>query len=212
MLIVITPEKDVTDEIPTIIKLFENGLETLHLRKPGADKQSMQTYLDQVPKEHHQRIVIHSNYDLLDKYALKGIHITSQTKEWFDVLATSPEDQASALFVAVFKQMIEGKTVSISCHSTAEIDELHYQFDYVFLSPVFDSISKQGYQSKFTADELKQFLPLRKTKVIALGGINKQTIGLCKENGFAGCAALGTVWNGNSVEERLDRFKEIFEN
>jgi len=209
VLIVITPETDATDEIQTVIKMFEEGLKTLHLRKPKADKQSMKAYLDQIPAEYHTRIVVHSNYDLLGDYKLQGIHITSETKEWFDILANTPEEKGTAMVVALFKQMIDGKTVSISCHSIDEIDEQSYKYDYYFLSPIFDSISKEGYQSKFELEKLKQFLGLRDKKIIALGGVDKENISLCTEAGFSGSAVLGAVWEAETVEERVERFKAL---
>ena len=42
-------------------------------------------------------------------------------------------------------------------------------YDYVFLSPIFDSVSKQGYQAAFEPAELRALLPAP-CPVIALGG------------------------------------------
>lgn len=209
MFILITPENSVPHEIETIIRLFEEGLETLHLRKPEADMQQMKEYLDQIPKQYHKHIVVHSHYDLIDKYNLKGIHITAKTKEQFDILTDPNPDPGSLMFINAFKQMLERKTVSISCHSIGEIEELKYSFDYAFLSPVFDSISKKGYISNFVLEDLQKDLSSIINKVVALGGINKANSALCKEIGFNGIAVLGAVWEEETIENRISAFKEL---
>ena len=67
---------------------------------------------------------------------------------------------------------------------------------YCFLSPIFDSISKEGYKANFDKLELKEFLAKdRKTKVIALGGLTEENYLEVLELGFDGGAFLGSVWN-----------------
>ena len=78
--------------------------------------------------------------------------------------------------------------------------------DYVFLSPIFDSISKEGYSSHFTQPVLKE---LQRTKVIdrkvmALGGINLDRIKLAKDLGFGGVVVLGDIWNRFSIHSTED--------
>ena len=41
--------------------MFENGLETLHIKKPDFSKKQLNNYLELIPKKHHNKIVIHSN-------------------------------------------------------------------------------------------------------------------------------------------------------
>jgi thiamine-phosphate pyrophosphorylase len=47
-------------------------------------------------------------------------------------------------------------------HSLKELEVCKEKFDYAFLSPIFDSISKAGYKSTFNLDEVKSFLQKRK--------------------------------------------------
>ncbi|MCB9335705.1 MAG: thiamine phosphate synthase [Flavobacteriales bacterium] len=82
-----------------------------------------------------------------------------------------------------------------SCHSFEEVEKLDGEKEYCFLSPVFDSISKQGYKAKFDKEELRQFLKKdRKIKVIGLGGVNEENYSELIEMGFDGGAFLGSVW------------------
>lgn len=84
--------------------------------------------------------------------------------------------------------------MSVSCHSFEEIDALPFEPNYVFLSPVFDSISKPGYPSAFAPEYLKENLQKRRVPVIALGGITAEKVAECRKMGFRGVALLGHVW------------------
>jgi thiamine-phosphate pyrophosphorylase len=89
-----------------------------------------------------------------------------------------------------------------SAHSFEELKKMENR-EIVLLGPVFDSISKHGYKSKFSKDELKagitewrEFIGSQgKTKLYALGGIDAENISELEELGFDGAAVLGGVWN-----------------
>ena len=69
------------------------------------------------------------------------------------------------------------------------------KYEYVFLSPIFNSISKQNYNTKFTLHELHQAsdIGLIDSKVIALGGITPDNIATTMQLGFGGAAVLGYI-------------------
>ena len=58
MLIIISPEKDLKNEISILNQLFEAGLECFHLRKPTYSKEEMVAYLNQIDSKFHQKIVL----------------------------------------------------------------------------------------------------------------------------------------------------------
>ena len=62
-------------------------------------------------------------------------------------------------------------TVSRSLHSLAELRSSS-GLEYAFLSPIFDSISKQGYKAAFEEEKLRQALADNSVPVIALGGLD----------------------------------------
>ena len=76
-LILISYPTNIDNEHQILAHLFDEGLEYFHLRKPGFSKARIINYLSQIPDKYYNRIVIHSHYDLIRKYNLKGIHITS---------------------------------------------------------------------------------------------------------------------------------------
>jgi thiamine-phosphate pyrophosphorylase len=100
-----------------------------------------------------------------------------------------------------------------SAHSFEELKNFGEDIDVCFLSPVFDSISKFGYKSKFSKQELKDTIKAwknfqkkenRQQKLFALGGVEADNIAELAELGFNGAGVLGAVWhNANPVEAWL---------
>src|SRR5680860_1138504 len=126
MIILISNPAPVKDEHKIISQIFDEGLEIFHLRKKGYPESGLRTFIENIPEEHWQKIVLHSHYHLSGEYGLRGIHVPP-----------------------TFKGEVMGGTLSISFHAMEEIQKAEIPFEYGFLSPVFNSISKEGYQSRF---------------------------------------------------------------
>lgn len=196
-LIVFSPTKSVDDEINWVKKMFRDGLETYHLKKPHYNNKRMQQYLNKIPSEYHSRIVIHSHHKLVKKYNLKGIHFPSKYrkktfKTWW--------------LVKRVKHKKPWLTISTSFHSTTQLYKEKSIYDYVFLSPIFDSITKKNYQSGFNEFSLTGSIQKSSFKVIALGGVHADKIDAINKMGFYGCALLGTIWTN---EDPLKVFNEV---
>jgi thiamine-phosphate pyrophosphorylase len=174
-LIVITRSDFPVREARQIVQLFDNGLEILHLRKPEASLRACEHLLQQIPEKYYRRIKLHQHFDLVGRYSLLGVHCNSR-------YASKGEDWT-------------GFHVSKSCHSLSELEEAD-GFDYLFLSPVFDSISKQGYRSAFSDELLCQARNQNRIheKIVALGGVCADNLPLLKRYGFGAAAVLGAVW------------------
>jgi thiamine-phosphate pyrophosphorylase len=151
-LIIITTEHFFEREAPVLNALFERGMETLHLRKPASTESGLKNLIRQIDEQFHNRIVLHDHFPLINTFRLKGIHLNGRNPERPAQVACS---------------------VSRSCHSIRELENIA-GFDYVFLSPVFDSISKTGYTQAFTPEDLlsAQAAGLINKQVVALGGID----------------------------------------
>ena len=192
-LIVITTPYFFEGESRIISRLFREGMERLHLRKPQSNMDELRMLLDAIPSEYHSRIVLHDHFELAIEYQLAGIHLNSRNH-------TRPEG---------FKG-----SISRSCHSLEEIHE-NQELAYVFLSPIFQSISKEGYGSGFPMDVLEKAASdgIINEKVIALGGMDPTTIPLIKSLNFGGVAVLGALWgnepSGNQIESIIERYKQL---
>lgn len=174
--IVITRPDFFHEEAAYIDRLFLAGLDYLHLRKPGSTPDPCCRLLDAIDSRWHPRIIIHDHFELCRTYALRGIHLNRR------------HPQAPMEFKG---------HVSCSCHSISEAAERKDACDYIFLSPIFDSISKQGYAAAYTNEELCAAARqgIIDSKVIALGGVTPDRLPLLQEWNFGGAAFLGAVWN-----------------
>jgi thiamine-phosphate pyrophosphorylase len=185
-LILISDPLNVDNEHGILCSLFENGLEYFHLRKPQFSEKEMEEYLLKIPSDYFSRIVIHSHFYLAEKFAIKGMHVK-----------------------VPFAGIKENKfSYSASFHSLKEIEACEFKYDYAFLSPVFDSISKQDYRSTLNLTEVSSFLDKNiDKKIIALGGIDENNLSEILNCGFAGVAILGAVWKSKDSLKKFQILK-----
>lgn len=195
-LILLTNEEFFVEEDQIISLLFEEGLDVLHLRKPGSDPVYSERLLTLLPDEYHKQIVVHDHFYLKKEFNLMGIHLNSR----------NPEPPAG----------YKGH-VSKSLHSLEEVTAEKKKFDYVFLSPIFDSISKSGYPSAFdrTLLESAHKSGVIDHRVMALGGVSLQNIPIIKDCGFGGVVIKGDLWkrfdihSNKNFKSLLDHFKML---
>ena len=190
MLVVLTSEQDIPNETMLLNQLFETGLEILHLRKPNKSYDEHCDYLNLIDSKYHNRIVVHYFHKLINEYGLKGIHFQEQKRR--DHIDNPGH---------YFKELnMFGKTISSSFHEPEELDCCGFEFDYHLLSPVFSSISKEGYEGRgFDVNHIDKL-------IIGMGGINVKTMPEVFKLGYKGIGVLGGVWN---TEDPVRSFKEI---
>ena len=198
--IVITIPEMFPGETEVVNTLFANGMQRLHLRKPGASEQEMAEWIGRIDLPFRQRIIVHDHHRLLRTMGLGGIHLNARNPE------------APAWFSAE-RQKRRSVTLSRSCHSLEEIAQWKGVCDYLFLSPIFDSISKGGYTSAFTRGTLLQAYHdgLFSKPVYALGGVSADNIRSIYDYGFAGAAVIGSLWQVHpfTTDNLVGRLKEL---
>ena len=176
--IVITMPDFIENEASYINQLFEAGLDLLHLRKPDSCIADCERLLQEINPKWYPGIVVHDYFSLCGKYHLHGIHLNRRNHQVPDGFQGS---------------------LSRSCHSFKEVTEAQKEgvFSYVFLSPIFDSISKKGYKHTFANKDLEDAgnNGIINEKVIALGGVIPQFIPQLRVWNFGGAAFLGDIWN-----------------
>lgn len=181
-LILISPPDPFPDEPRLVARILEKLPVTLHLRKPGQGTAQIAGYLNQVPAALHPRIMVHGHEELLMCFNLGGIHFTEK------------ERLARLRRIRRLRQEHPDGCISSAFHRIADIPDHDGLFDYIFLSPIFDSISKAGYQAAFDHEALKRFLFRTGHAVIALGGIDERRLDAAASLGFKGAAVLGAIW------------------
>ena len=179
LLVAITRPDCFSGEASLITRLFSEGLTRLHLRKPDAPRETLESLLRAIPPVFYPRIALHDHFELAEAYALGGVHLNGRNP-------TPPPGWCGR--------------VSRSCHTLEELSRFA-SLDYLFLSPIFPSLSKQGYAPILSDSQLKTAteLGIITEKVVALGGISEDTLPCLRHWGFGGAAVLGALWGTGGV-------------
>ena len=191
MIIVITPEEFVQNEVEIINELFKEGLDLLHVRKPFVDSDEMMDFIQKIDSEFHSQMVLHSHYDLAKNFNISRFHFREI-------------DRQNGLF-----ETFRDKTISTSVHDIETFNELNEDWEYSFISPVFPSISKKGYGENSTILSDIKKRNNSNVKLIALGGINENNIQEVFDSEVDGVALLGVIWESNKP---LNVFKKCKKN
>lgn len=188
-LAILSPPEDVPDEHRVVGHILQHASAIFHLRKPGRGHAGLASYLCRIPDSLHPRIMIHDHVELLNRFSLRGFHLTEA------------ERRRHPRAVHQLTQAYPKARFSSSFHSLSDLSEAADRFDYVFLSPIFDSISKTGYRAAFEHLALARFLKGTRQRVFALGGVDGQRVATAASLGFAGVAVLGAVWSAADPQQ-----------
>ncbi|WP_301930754.1 thiamine phosphate synthase [Ferruginibacter sp.] len=193
MLVLISNSTAVVGETDIINVLFEEGLEILHMRKPGATVDEISSLIEKIDSKYHHQIALHQHHEIATGYGIKRLHFTEAGRKQM-----SEE--------ALIRLKMANHILSTSIHQEEAYKDLPASFMYTFFGPVFNSISKQEYTSSMPADFL---FPVKKnlSKVIAIGGIDVTNIQQVKQMQFNGAAILGAIWQ--KPGESIQQFKAI---
>ncbi len=197
-LILLTHPQEQPKETISVNHFFEAGLTRLHIHKPDLNPTALKDYIGAIDEKWHPNIVLHAYPNNLGNehplniipYKLKGIHQPERVRQEAMPL---PD---------------KFKVVSTSFHYINDMLDCKGDYEYLFISPVFNSISKQGYEAAFNLDDIKKALEICQHQVIALGGIAADKIEQAKTLGFYGVGVLGGVWN---VDKPMEALKELLD-
>lgn len=191
-LIVISHPEVLYNEAELLVTTLDAGSDYVHLRKPHAKDTDIAKLLQEIPPEYLSKIVLHDAHHLAREYRVAGIHLNRRHPH-----------------AVLYRQGMVG----ISCHTIEEIERYKGTHDYLFLSPIHNSISKAGYNTPFTSEQLAMAYKsgIIDNQIIALGGITPDNISTTLAYGFGGIAILGCIWNNPSVEHITNTIHNIKE-
>lgn len=171
---VITSPDFFAGEASFLSLLLHCGVDLIHLRKPNADATACAQLLETLSIEERRQVVVHQHFQQAVSFGLHGIHLNRRYPKPLAGYAGS---------------------ISRSCHSIKEVEKWKSECDYVFLSPIFNSISKQGYYAAFSSNSLDNAAKqgIVDGKVYALGGVSTAQLPLLRHWHFGGAAMLGSV-------------------
>lgn len=191
-MIIVLSQPDINEnEVSHINELFDAGMQLFHLRKPTATEQEVRLIIEGIQAQYRKRIVLNQFYQLAQEFGISRFHFSTEKrmnlehKKWGE----------------------EGNILSTSTHSFEEYKELDECFEYAFISPVFDSISKPDYKKvELTIDKREKTT----VKLIALGGIDENNCSELNKNDFDGIALLGSVWKNAFPTQSFEKIKQLW--
>lgn len=211
-IIVISAPDFLPGEAAAVTALLDAGAWRVHVRKPEADAESIARLLEHIPAALYSRISLHDHHELAARFGVGGVHLNSRNPSVPDGF---------------------GGMVSRSCHSIAELSQYSSVCDYMFLSPIFDSISKSGYASRFSLEEIRRRIVAGSDvatarmdvmssdgncrsvdwgRVFALGGVCPDNVRLLEDVGFGGAAVLGCIWEPFRLDHNCAALSERLRN
>ncbi len=184
-LVVMTQPTFFVEEDKILTSLFDEGLDNLHLYKPGASPMYSERLLTLLSSEYYSSITVHDNFYLRDEYKLHGIHIGDET-------TPAPKGYKGH--------------VSRTCTHLDLLKEAKRHADYVLLKYIADSQSEPAMKASFTTEELQEASRrgLIDRHVYALGGMNLDTIKMVRDLGFGGVVISGDLWNRFDIHQQQD--------
>lgn len=199
-LIVIGPPFPFEGETKLINEMFALGMDYHHLRSPFIDVPTQLKFMKKISAEFRNRVIIHQHYETLDESKAGGIHLKEVNRKSFE------EGSAN---MKVWRERREADAdfhISTSFHELDDLASSTYPYTYGFISPIFESISKDNYASTFSLAALKRGISLAKCPVIGLGGMRPNNLETVKSLGVVGFASLGYIWKS---ENQIESFKKI---
>ena len=187
-IVLMTKSTFFVEEDKILTALFDEGLDNLHLNKPGAAPVYTERLLTLLPDDIYSKTTVHEHFYLKDEYGLRGIHL----------------DDASSPLPDGYK----GK-VSRTCANIDDIRDARRKSEYVFLKDTFamgeDVHANESHNARLVraAD-----CGLIDKKVYAFGGVNLDNIRMAKELGFGGIVLRSDLWNRFDIHHQLD-YKEL---
>lgn len=188
-LVIMTKSTFFVEEDKILASLFDEGMDNLHLFKPGSSPIYSERLLTLLPKEFYKAITVHDHYYLSNEYRLGGIHL--------DIPTQIPPKGFNGLL---------GRT----CSDLSMLRQIKKDSNYVFLKNIFDCIEFPDEKSNFNIMQLEEAAKagLIDKKVYALGGMNLERIRIAKDLGFGGVVICGDLWNRFNIHNQID-FKEL---
>ncbi|MDO6435035.1 thiamine phosphate synthase [Flavitalea sp. BT771] len=192
LLAVITAEATWAGEEDCLCAMLEAGVEKLHIRK----REGAEALLKRLALRWGSRLVLHGGMEAVElarAYGVPQVH-GHWHKPWEGMGGNDAGPGGRRILL------------SASLHSWEEVRAVvPGRLEYVFLSPLFDSISKPGYRAG--EGLLRRPEGVAPCGLIGLGGIDKDTIGQVIEHGWDGAAVLGAIWEKPS--EAVERFLHL---
>lgn len=188
-LVIMTQPTFFVEEDKILTALFDEGMDNLHLYKPGAPPMYSERLLSLLPESMYGKITVHENYYLKNEYGLAGIHLDQEEREL-------PADYKGKY----------GRT----CYDIDKLGYMKKKSEYVFLYGAFGKLQSDSVHPCLTRAQLEDLARrgLIDKRVYALGGLSLDNVREAKDLGFGGVVVCEALWDKFDIHNELD-YKEL---
>ena len=192
----------VVDRTYKLESLYEYGITTAQLRVKDMQGNELENEIVEaikISKKYSARLFVNDFWELAIKYNAYGIHL-------------GQEDILEADIEAIYSANIR---LGISTHTTDEIKiALDIQPSYVAIGQIFETTSKEMKSNPVGIEDLKRWAKGVDYPVVAIGGINIDTIQAVIDTKSANGIAMitGVLEDGEVSVEKTKALIELFEN
>lgn len=140
------------------------------------------------------RLSLHGNAGVAGKAGCDGVHLAAglSAQEARDRLGPSA---------------LIGQSIHDAAEAAAADPAL---LDYVIAGPAFETASKPGYGPALRGDGLARLKAISRVPLLALGGIDLQTLAECRHAGVDGVAVMGGVMRAHDPREEARALVEAW--
>ena len=188
-LVIMTKSTFFVEEDKILTTLFDEGMDNLHLFKPGSTPLYAERLLSLIPEDYYRKITVHDHFYLKNEYDLAGIHLDDLDTE--------------------IPNNYKGK-IGRTCTDIQMLKEKKKKSSCVFLKNIFDCIEFSDEKKSFTQQQLEDAADkgLIDKHVYALGGMSLDNIRMAKTLGFGGVVICGDLWSRFDIHNQTD-LKEL---
>lgn len=186
----------VSDETNKINKLFNEGLEELHIRKPLYSINQLRRFIKQIEVQYHSKIVIHNHYSLIREFDLKGIHVK---QSYFNNLL------GKIIYFLKHKNRKYKISVSIDPLRKTKINTAY--FDEVSIGPIYQKFSESNLRKRVNYFELNRIVSSLKVPFNFFGGISQDNLGYLNTMKPNGIILQTGIWKSANLLNAFSSFE-----
>ena len=182
--------------LKVISEILDAGVNAIQLREKDLDDVALYKLAHPISKlcrTNNTRLFINTNVQVAIDVGAAGVHLPDVD----DVSIIEIKAQADSDFL-----------VGCSVHSvdTAKKRETECA-DFITYSPIYRTISKQGYGPAVGLESLKKLTEQVKLPVFALGGVTPARVGECLQAGGLGIAVMSGIMSSTDAGKRAKAYR-----
>ena len=180
-----------------INRLFESGMDLLHIRKPKLGKDDIRNLLEQIDPQYLDRVILHNRFALAGEYKVRGVHL-------------SPSDRDNVwvknFVVSGLRIKNPNLLLSSSYSKPRSLRSLMDGLTHVLLGPVYGvQPNPQIMFKKSSIEDVRKYIEKSPIPAVAMGGISLEVMPFIRQAGFQGICLQRAVWKTvNPVDSFLE--------